>query len=290
MQKIEQIIDDSFKKSLLNRNKKVNLSISFPNIGCNGGCSYCCQNQFKHRTGSIKDLDVTEKIKKYLNRFLFLNKDNCLEIENVTILGGELKVLSLENQLKLINLINELKKKYYTTLLVNDTKLDSPLMRIEGIEFCIHIINWKNKNLLELDKKLNEIDSAFYYKVVITDNDTEEEIDNFLDINKEIRDRITFNIEDDRGSGTANFNKVDNSKINSLDIKQEIYFCARKGDINLNINYSNKGIDLYYCCGGRGRKEFSSLKEILKYLDEISKRKEYIDYKECKGCMAFRNF
>ena len=280
---LSEVIIENFKDVKSNLKIIKELDLSFLDVPCNGTCSYCIQKKpnKKDKFEFYNDFyfplkQITQHMPKYLER--------------LTILGGELKVLSLENQLKLINLINELKKKYYTTLLVNDTKLDSPLMRIEGIEFCIHIINWKNKNLLELDKKLNEINSVYMYKVVITDNDTEEEIDNFLDINKEIRDRITFNIEDDRGSGTANFNKVDNSKINSLDIKQEIYFCARKGDINLNINYSNKGIDLYYCCGGRGRKEFSSLKDLLNYLDEIkNKETEIIKYEDCKKCSSFRN-
>ena len=281
---LSEVIIENFKDVKSNLKIIKELDLSFLDVPCNGTCSYCIQKKpnKKDKFEFYNDFyfplkQITQHMPKYLER--------------LTILGGELKVLSLENQLKLINLINELKKKYYTTLLVNDTKLDSPLMRIEGIEFCIHIINWKNKNLLELDKKLNEIDSAFYYKVVITDNDTEEEIDNFLDINKEIRDRITFNIDiSSENVNIKNFNKVDNSKINSLDIKQEIYFCARKGDINLNINYSNKGIDLYYCCGGRGRKEFSSLKDLLNYLDEIkNKETEIIKYEDCKKCSSFRN-
>ena len=266
MQKIEQIIDDSFKKSLLNRNKKVNLSISFPNIGCNGGCSYCCQNQFKHRTGSIKDLDVTEKIKKYLNRFLFLNKDNCLEIENVTILGGELKVLSLENQLKLINLINELKKKYDITLLVNDTKLDSPLMRIEGITYNIHILNWKNKNLLELDKKLNESASYFLYKIIITDNDTEEEVTNFLDINKKIRDRI---MPDRDFFSKKKINQLfkENSKAKNrddiLDNKHSIYICKYHRTKDYTISFENKNlVYLFYCCNSQKIDNFDTLEII----------------------------
>ena len=283
--KFDSVIEKKYKS--INKHKPIifnELTLEIQDIGCNANCFYC----YQYQTAVIKEskLDAAKILKQVIQHI-------PETITNISILGGELKVLSLENQLKLINLINELKKKYYTTLLVNDTKLDSPLMRIEGIEFCIHIINWKNKNLLELDKKLNEIDSAFYYKVVITDNDTEEEIDNFLDINKEIRDRITFNIDissENINVNIKNFNKVDNSKINSLDIKQEIYFCARKGDINLNINYSNKGIDLYYCCGGRGRKEFSSLKDLLNYLDEIkNKETEIIKYEDCKKCSSFRN-
>lgn len=262
------------------------LSFEIKDIGCNANCFYCCQEQSKYKINpNINFSKILKQVIQHIPK----------TVKNIILLGGELKVLSLENQLKLIELINELKKKYYTTLLVNDTKLDSPLMRIEGIEFCIHIINWKNKNLLELNKKLNEINSFFYYKVVITDNDTKEEIDNFLEINKEIRDRITFNIDissENINVNIKNFNKVDNSKINSLDIKQEIYFCSRKiKDVLIIVSVSiidNKIIFLK-CCGGRGRKEFSSLKDLLNYLDEIGKEKKYIDYKECRECISFRN-
>ena len=275
MQKIEQIIDDSFKKSLLNRNKKVNLSISFPNIGCNGGCSYCCQGLSRYRTGIIKDLDVSEKIEKCLNRFLFLSKDSGLKVENITILGGELKILSLKNQFKLITLIDELKKKYDITLLVNDTRLDSPLMRIEGITYIIHVLNWKNNNLLELDKQLNENTSCtsyFLYKIIITDNDTEGEVTNFLDINKEIRDRM---MPDKDFFSKKKINQLfkENLKTKNrndvLDNKHSIYICKYHRTKDYTISFENQNlVSLFYCCNSQKVDNFHLLKSIFNNEDQ----------------------
>ena len=275
---IKEIIENKFINVKKNNDKYINImAIAFPEIGCNANCSYC----FQKGTRVKQNIDIVKEIKeitKYLPK----------SVKEINIMGGELKILSLENQLKLINLINELKKDYKISLLVNDTKMDSPLMKINDVCYIVHILNWKNRNLLDLDKKLNKTNSKFIYKIVITDKDTEEEVSKFLEINKEIREKLSFNI--DRFSSLS-FKKIENSKTNVIDEKQEIFFCAKKREyLSSSITKCNDKYFINYCCGDNEYKEFFSLKELLFYLRKIKNGKVTIDYKKCKNCKSFRNF
>ena len=244
---IEEI--DNKKKEIDNKKKEIipyAFEFIFPKIGCNANCSYCFQYQGLEKKYINKDFDIAYAIEKKLNYFERLIKNKNLTVDELWIMGGELKILSLENQLKLIDLINKLKEKYKIVLFVNDTKLDSPLMKIEGITYIFHIINWKNKNILELDKQLNE-KSIFLYKIVITDNDTEEEVTNFLDINKEIRDRIDFNLNNfDKKLDTINKFLKFGKKF--IDFKHCIYKCKNYDTKLLSFSFEDDKTFFKRCC------------------------------------------
>lgn len=276
---IKEIIENKFINVTKNITKYSDtLTISFPGIGCNAKCFYCFQKNapINKNVNIAKEL---EEMEKFFPR----------TIKEISLMGGELKILPLEEQLEIINVVNKLKKKYYITILVNDTKLDSQLMKIEDVCYLIHVLDWKNKSLLELDKKLCEINSKYYYKIVITTKDTKDEVDNFLSINKNMRERISFNI--DYCSEGENFEKIDNFKINTLDIKQERFFCAkRRRDNVMNVSKVGNQYWLDHCCGCSNRKIFNSLKELEYYFLSIRDGKTPINYKDCKDCTAFRNF
>ena len=306
---LKEIIDKKEKEIKNNRNYIIGINFTFPIVGCNSNCSYCCQDIASKKP---QDIDISKFIKKDFKKVLELAKNEKKNIDLV-IIGGELKVLGLENQLKLVNLINELKKDRNirrVTIVVNDTKLDSPLMKIDDVCYIVHILNWKNK---KIDYKLNlysENESINYgkksfYKIVITDNDTLEDIKNFLKLNPNLPVNFTYNT---RSEKYKDFEYMENfyhelyklsknikseyeekNKYDFYDIKHRRYLCRHKLVKNFGFDYNEKEGNYFYkkdirfCCTG----EPYALK--LDELKTLDVKKEYFE-ECCKNCYIYYGF
>lgn len=307
---IKEVIDKK-KENVIKKHKEyiISVTFTFPVIGCNANCLYCSQ---KINKKEIFDLDVTTFIKKDLEKILTIAKKEKKQIDFI-IIGGELKALSLENQLKLISLVNELKKNKNIRrieFVVNDTKLDSPLMKIKNVCYIVHILNWKNKKIdydLDLYSENESINygTKSFFKVVITDDDTIEDIKNFLKLNPSLPVNFSYNTQSEKYKDfnyMENFYKQvyklsknvktehdNNIKFDFYDFKHRRYLCRYKLVKNFGFDYSDNKYDNYYnkhirfCCNEK------PYHIELKKLDTLDVKEEYF-HDSCKECGNIYSF
>lgn len=235
------------------KNYSIDVNFIFPEIGCNANCSYCFQ---KGKYKINPNIDIVSLLKNGVEKILSLSrKEN--RVVNILLMGGELKTLSEEKQIEIVNFFKKIRENEKLVnrivLFVNDTKLDSPIMNMEFAQYNIHVINWKNKKLPILSKNK-------FYTIIVTDDITKDDIKKFLKLNSksEIIFRFdTFSKADKKTQDEMiefidkekTFNKNFHRKL-AIDRKQRMYLCRNKETKNYSINFSNgKGI-LDYCCNG----------------------------------------
>ena len=238
--------------------RKVKIEIELPDIGCNANCWYCRQHQKNTEHVSVNSniindiIEVIEKVKLIAKA----------QSENIyfTFLGGELTILNNDIQEKLANKINELiEDDYPCFIFTNGIIKNVPILNTKAYRY-VHAIDWKNKTLPKLEGEAQ-------YLITFTERDTEEDINNFLKLNPNLKPNpYPFMPEKNLKTNVVSMlGKRFGFKLK--DKRHQIYYCRRRSFYNskhMTIEIKNNGEkNVYYCCAFKNKKPFKDLKNFI---------------------------